>query len=311
MSVLVSGSLAYDHIMDFPGLFKDHFMPEKLHNINVSFNIESHAEHFGGTGGNIAYTLALLGEKASIIAAVGDDFDRYKQHLDSAGVDTSRIRIEPKLETAFAYIITDKGDNQIAAFHPGASKEAYASDIPIEKDTIAIIAPGSLADMREFPEKFRKSGIRFMFDPGQVIPALTGAELINGMTGSHTVFANDYEFSLIELKTGLKIDDVVKLTKNLVITLGAQGSRLITSSGEKRVSAVPASTVSDPTGAGDAYRAGYIKGMILDLSAPQSAQIGSLCATYCVGSVGTQRHNFSLDEFKQKYEIAYGESLKI
>src|SRR3989344_4668630 len=124
-NILVSGSLAYDHIMDFQGYFRDHFMPDKLHNINVSFNIEGHFEHFGGTAGNIAYTLALLGEKPTIIASAGDDFERYKIHLDGAGVDTSHIRIEPKLETAFAYILTDKGDNQIAACHPGASKEAH------------------------------------------------------------------------------------------------------------------------------------------------------------------------------------------
>ncbi len=128
--------------MDFPGFFRDHFMPDKLHNINVSFNLEKHTENFGGTAGNIAYTLALLGEKATIIAAAGDDFEKYRAHLDAVGVDTSKIRIEPGLETSFAYILTDKGDNQIAAFHPGAGKEPYSSEIAMSKDTFAILAPG-------------------------------------------------------------------------------------------------------------------------------------------------------------------------
>lgn len=309
--ILVSGSLAFDHIMDFPGLFKDHFMPEKLHNINVSFTIDNHAEHFGGTGGNIAYNLALLGEKASIVAAAGDNFGPYKAHLDNAGVDTSMIRIEPNLETAFAYILTDKGDNQIAAFRPGASKEAYGADMPMDKDTIAIIAPGSIADMQSFPEKFRTNGVRFMFDPGQSIPALSGDDLKNGMNGAEAIFANDYEFTLIEFKTGLKPEDIVKMAKTLIITLGEAGSRVINAAGEVRVSAVPKQEVKDPTGAGDAYRAGYIKGLIKGFGPMQCAQLGSVCAAYAIESIGTQEHHFTLDELKKRYEISYGDSLAL
>lgn len=309
--ILVSGSLAYDHIMDFPGYFRDHFMPDKLHNINVSFNIEGHSENFGGTAGNIAYTLALLGEKPTIIASVGDDFDRYKTHLDGAGIDTSRIRIEPKLETAFAYILTDKGDNQIAAFHPGASKEAYASEIPMDKDTLAIIAPGSIADMQEFPSKFRTAGARFMFDPGQSIPALSSEDLKNGITGAEAVFANDYEFTLIEFKTGWKAEDILKVAKTLIVTLGEAGSRLITREGEVRVSAMPVKENKDPTGAGDGYRAGYIKGILAGQTPQQCAQLASACASYVVESVGTQGHHFTLEELKKRYEITYSETLKI
>lgn len=311
VNILVSGSLAYDHIMDFPGYFRDHFMPDKLHNINVSFNIEGHFEHFGGTAGNIAYTLALLGEKPTVIAAAGDDFERYKTHLDGAGVDTSRIRIEPKLETAFAYILTDKGDNQIAAFHPGASREAYAAEIPMKKDSLAIIAPGSIADMKEFPEKFRKAGATFMFDPGQSIPVLSGDDLKNGITGAEVVFANDYEFTLIEFKTGWKPADVVKVAKTLIITLGEAGSRIITPAGEIRVSAMSVQENRDPTGAGDGYRAGYMKAYLAGATPQQCAQLASACATYVVENVGTQGHHFSMEELKQRYEITYGEALKL
>jgi adenosine kinase len=309
--ILISGSLAYDHIMDFPGYFRDHFMPDKLHNINVSFNIDGHSEHFGGTAGNIAYTLALLGEKASIVASVGDDFEKYKAHLDTVGVDTSLILASPKLETSFAYILTDKADNQIAAYHPGAGKEAYAGTLGIEKGAVAIIAPGCIADMQSFPQKFRDAGAKFMFDPGQSIPSLSGDDLKNGMTGAEVVFANDYEFTLIEFKTGWKIPDVLKVAKTLIITLGEAGSRVITSEGEVRVAAMPVKENKDPTGAGDGYRAGYIKGTISGLTAVQCAQLASACATYVVENLGTQGHKFTMDEFKQRYEVTYGETLAL
>jgi adenosine kinase len=311
MSILLSGSLAYDHIMDFPGYFRDHFMPDKLHNINVSFNIDGHFEHFGGTAGNIAYTLALLGEKPTIVASAGDDFERYKTHLDGIGVDTSRISIEPKLDTAFAYILTDKGDNQIAAFHPGASKEAYAGDMPSGDDTLAMISAGSIADMQSFPQKFRDAKIKYMFDPGQSIPMLSGDDLKNGITEAEVVFANDYEFTLIEFKTGWKPEDVLKTANVLVITLGEAGARVLTKAGEIRVAAMPVTENKDPTGAGDGYRAGYIKGFRAGLTPLQCAQLGSACAAFVVESLGTQGHRFSMDELKKRYAITYGETLAL
>lgn len=310
-NILISGSLAYDHIMDFPGLFRDHFMADKLHNINVSFNIENHSEHFGGTAGNIAYSLALLGEKPTIIAAAGDDFEKYRAHLDAHGVDTTKIRVEPGMKTAFAYILTDKADNQITAFSPGALTQPYIDELPLSKETIAIIAPGCIADMKSLPGKFRDSGTRFLFDPGQAIPALSGDDLKNAITGAEVVFANDYEFTLIEFKTGWKPEDVVKVAKTLIITLGAEGSRLITQAGEIRVPAMPVTVNQDPTGAGDAYRAGYIKGMTMGLLPVQCAQLGSACATFAVENLGTQGHSFTKDELKKRYEITYGETLML
>lgn len=309
--ILVSGSLAYDHIMDFPGFFRDNFMPDKLHNINVSFNIDGHAEYFGGTAGNIAYSLSLLGEKPTIVASAGEDFEKYRAHLDKAGVDTSKIVIVPKSETSFAYILTDKGDNQIAAFHPGAGKEPYAGDVSGDRESVAILAPGSIADMQSFPEKFRQKGIKFMFDPGQSIPALSGDDIKNAIIGAEAIFANDYEYTLIEFKTGWKIPDIVKAAKTLIITLGAQGSRVITSSGEIHVNAVSTDTVNDPTGAGDGYRAGYIKGFLAGLPPMQCAQIGTTAATYVIEYVGTQNHTYTMEEFKKRYETAYGEPLKL
>lgn len=309
--ILISGSLAYDHIMDFPGYFRDHFMPDKLHNINVSFNIDGHFEHFGGTAGNIAYTLALLGEKPSIVASVGEDFARYQAHLEGAGADTSLIRVEPKTETGFAYILTDKGDNQIAAFHPGAGAIAYAAEIPMEKGALGIVSAGCIADMQSFPEKFRTGGAKFMFDPGQSIPALSGDDLKNGITGADAVFANDYEFTLIGFKTGWKEADILKVAKTLIVTLGEAGSRVITAEGEIRVAAVPVTENKDPTGAGDGYRAGYMKGHLAGATPMQCAQLGSTCAAYVVENQGTQGHRFTMEELRKRYEISYGEALKI
>lgn len=307
-SIYISGSLAYDHIMDVPSLFKDYFLPDKLHNINVSFFVPNHAEHFGGTAGNIAYNLALLGEKSSIIATAGNDFDWYKKHLESAGVDVGSIHIADDKPTAFAYIMTDKADNQIAAFHPGANGIPYGAWKP-EEGSFAIIAPGCLDDMRAFPELYHGNGVRFMFDPGQVIPSLTADELRNGMTGAEAVFCNDYEFSLISTATSWKEADVVKTAKVLVITLGGEGSRVITKDGETRVKAAKISEIKDPTGAGDSYRAGYLKGLRLGWEPAKCAQLASVVAAYCVEQVGTQTHRFTSQELKERYEATYGEPL--
>jgi adenosine kinase len=308
--ILVSGSLAYDHIMDFPGLFKDSFMPDKLHNINVSFNIADHAEHFGGCAGNVAFSLAMLGEKPAIIGTVGNDFDRYAKHLQEAGIDTSSIHIDQDAVTSFAYVMTDKADNQIAAFHPGAGAIAYGEPA-MEKDTLAIIGPGCLADMRAFPDVFRGNGVRFLFDPGQSINALSADDLRNGITNAEVVFTNDYEFALISSKTGWSEKDAVNEAKTLIITLGAEGTRIITKDGEEKVAAAPSDKVLDPTGAGDAYRAGYIKGMIAGLPSTVCAKLGSVVAAFAIESVGTQEHTFTLEDVKTRYQKSYNETLAL
>lgn len=309
-SIYVSGSLAYDHIMDMPGLFKDYFVPDKLHNINVSFFVPDHAEHFGGTAGNIAYNLALLGEKPSIIATAGNDFDWYKKHLEASGIDVSSIHISNDKPTAFAYIMTDKADNQIAAFHPGANGIPYGDWKPAG-DSLAIIAPGCLDDMRVFPELYHGNGVRYCFDPGQVIPSLTADELRNGMNGAQAVFCNDYEFSQIKTATGWDEAEVVKHAKVLIITLGGEGARVITKDSETRVKAVKVNDVKDPTGAGDAYRAGYIKGLQLGWAPAKCAQFASTVAAYCVEKVGTQDHSFTKEELGARYQDTYGETITL
>ena len=308
-TVLVSGSLAYDHIMDFPDFFRNHFLPDRLHNINVSFNVPNHAEHFGGTAGNIAYNLRLLGEDAGIIATAGNDFERYAAHLKEVGIEMKTIHHVPDLPTSFSYILTDRGDNQIAAFHPGAGGKAYAADLPAAR--LGIIAPGCLEDIHEFPAMYRKMQTPFFFDPGQVILALPEDDLKNGIEGADVVFANDYEFTVLSQRTGWQEFEMLRHAKTLVITLGDMGSRIVSRASEVRVPAVHAKNLVDPTGAGDAYRAGYAKGFLANLSPEKCARLGSTAAVYAVESVGTQAHRFTLDEFKKRYEASYGEACPV
>lgn len=309
--VLVSGSLAYDHIMDFPDLFRNHFMPEKLHNINVSFNVNEHQEHFGGCAGNIAYTLALLKEEPAIIATAGKDFDRYLAHLKEVGIDTASIHIDPSRDTSFAYIVTDRGDNQIAAFHPGAGAKSYGDRVPFEWAKLAVISPGCLEDMHMLPEIYRANKIPFFFDPGQVIVALSSDDLKNGIEGAEVVFGNDYELAMIAQKTGWQEADILKHAKTLVITLGEGGSRVITPNVEIKVAAASAKELRDPTGAGDAFRAGYAKGFLAGLPPEQCAKIASTAAVYDVEAVGTQDHTFTMGEFRRRYEETYHEPCPI
>ncbi len=310
-TILLSGSLAYDRIMVFPGLFKDHFLPDKLHNINVSFYVPKHEEHFGGTAGNIAYNLSLLDEKASPITTVGADFVKYRAHLNALHVDTSLVQIENAEQTAFAYILTDKADNQISAFCPGAMSIPYTTDIRYEPETMAVISAGCLEDIKKFPSVFREKNVPFLFDPGQSITALDAESIKNGIQGAEVVFANDYEFHLMAEKTGWSEADVASVAQVLVITLGAEGSRVITKDKEERVSVVPTIGVKDPTGAGDAYRAGYIKAMLMGKDPTTCAKLGSAVAVYAVEVVGTQEHSFTPEELEKRYAAVYGDAISL
>ncbi len=306
--VLVSGSLAYDRIMDFPGLFKDHFMADKLHNINVSFVVKNANKYFGGTAGNIAYNLALLAEKPIILSTAGNDFASLKDHLERSGADCSLVQERTEDMTAFVYLVTDEHNNQIAAFYPGSSETPFAAVPPVEEADFAIVAPGCLADMQHLPELYKKQGLPYLFDPGQRITALSGDELLAGIEGSAGLFTNDYELALILEKTGVTEADLVSRTGFLVVTFGEKGSRIVTTGGETKVPAVPVEKVLDPTGAGDAYRAGFMKGLLHSLPHETCAKLASTVAAYAVEWYGTQNHTFTHDELKSRFEGAYKES---
>ncbi len=310
MKILVSGSLAYDRIMDFPEKFSDHILPDKIHILNVCFLVNGLKEQFGGTAGNISYNLALLGERPLILAAAGKDFDNYGNWLSRLGLPLDGIRCVNDEFTAGAYITTDKADNQITGFNAGAMKYPcnYTIDGLEPHNTLAIIAPGNVDDMRAFSKAYKDRSIPYIFDPGQQIPVLKSELLIEMLSGSRLFISNDYELEMIMRSTGLQKSDLLEKTKAIVTTLGERGSVVLTREGETPVPAARASGVLDPTGAGDAFRAGLIKGMIMGKTILDAARMGAVSSSFSVQCQGTQCHTFTLDEFWSRYEANFGNS---
>jgi adenosine kinase len=304
MEIFISGSLAYDRIMDFPGKFADHILPDKIHILNVCFMVNGLTEKFGGTAGNIAYSLALLGEKPLILATAGKDFGRYREWLEHHNIPLHGIRLIPEEFTAGAYITTDQSDNQITGFNPGAMKyrSLFSFDNLDPAQTIAIVAPGNLDDMLIYCQSYREKNIPYIFDPGQSIPMWSGERLVEMLTGASITISNDYELEMIMKKTDLSKSEIIERTSVLITTLGENGSLIQNREGERHIAAVPAPRVADPTGAGDGFRAGLIKGLILGKGLVEAAQIGSVCASYTVECYGTQEHVFTQEEFWSRYQ---------
>jgi len=302
MNIITSGSLAYDRIMDFPGYFSDHILPEKIHVLNVSFTVNSLTEKFGGTAGNIAYALSLLGEEPIILATIGRDYHRYFEWLMKNNIAYDNITIIEEELTAGAYITTDQADNQITGFNPGAMKypSSFNFDKIDPKESIAIIAPGNLEDMMNYSITCKAKGIDYIFDPGQSLPMWDSQDLIQCIEGSKIMVSNDYELELIINKTGLDKKELLQRTNSIITTLGELGSRVCTADGEINVPAIKPKKVVDPTGAGDAYRAGLIKGLIQCRNIEQSARMGSVCASFAIECYGTQEYYFSLTEFEER-----------
>lgn len=306
--ILVTGSLAFDHIMDFPGRFADHILPDKIHILNVSFLVDTLKKQWGGTAGNIAYNLALLGEKPTIMAAAGRDFTSYKKRLKAAGVDVSHIKEYADDLTPTFFVMTDKADNQIAGFYLGVMRESSKLSIKAAKTifNLAIISPNDPAAMINLAKECKKLNTPYIFDPGQQIPRLESVDILNCIKGAKVVIGNDYEIELICRKTEKSIDGLLAGTEVLVITRGDQGSQIITRGGKYAIPCVKAKKAVDPTGAGDAYRAGLIKGILNNLSFEESGRLGSLCAVYAVEKYGTQEHSYAPQEFKKRYESNFG-----
>jgi adenosine kinase len=307
MQIFVSGSLAYDRIMDFPGRFEDHILPEKIHVLNVSFMVNGLTENFGGTAGNIAYSLSLLGESPLILATAGNDFDHYEKWLRRCRLSTKGIRKVDDVLTAGAYITTDQSDNQITGFNPGAMQypSNYAFELIGTEDTLAIVGPGNLDDMRQYSRHYKKIGIDYIFDPGQAIPALTGEALTDMMTGCRYLISNDYELDMIKKTTGMETGDMLARCQAVITTLGEKGSVIRTGQEEVLIDSVPVDRAVDPTGAGDAYRAGLIKGIVEGKSLADTARMGAVCASFAVEKQGTQVHRFTPEEFDARYRQAF------
>ena len=308
MKIIVSGSLAYDRIMNFPGYFAEHILPEKIHILNVAFTVNGIKEKFGGTAGNIAYALSLMGDRPEISATIGSDYHKYLDWLNQNGLPAEGIRIINDEFTAGAYITTDRSDNQITGFNPGSMK--FSSCLDFEnldpKDTFMIMSPGNLGDMVNYSQACKAKGIEYIFDPGQSIPMLSPEELRKSIEGCRVVISNDYELELIMNKTGLKKGDLLKLAGAVIVTLGELGSKVITPGCETIIPAVKARKVEDPTGAGDSYRGGLISGLVRGMDLLTAARMGSVCASFTVECYGTQEYRFTREEFNERYNSCFG-----
>ncbi|MEW6114549.1 MAG: carbohydrate kinase family protein [Thermodesulfobacteriota bacterium] len=308
MQIFVSGSLAYDRIMDFPERFSDHILPDKIHVLNVCFLVNGMEERFGGTAGNIAYSLTLLGERPLILACAGKDFSEYGEWLKSRGLSLDGIRIIPEEFTASAYITTDKADNQITGFNPGAMKHPslFSIDGANPADTLAIVAPGNVEDMQSYTAWYQQKQIPYIFDPGQQVPVLSSENLSSMITGSIMLISNDYELEMIKRSTELSLSQILERCGAVITTLGDKGSVVRTKESEVEIPAVRTSQVLDPTGAGDAYRAGLIKGLATGKDLVSSARMGSVSASFSVACQGTQCHLFSENDFWDRYQGTFG-----
>ncbi len=308
MEIYISGSLAYDRIMTFPGHFADHILPSKIHVLNVCFNINGLVEKFGGTAGNIAYTLSLLGEKPWIVATAGDDFDRYERWLHEHGLGTKWIKRISGVLTAGAYITTDLNDNQITAFNPGAM--GFCADLPALTDgnheALVHIGPGNKTDMLALARRCRTCGVPFVFDPGQSLNIWSGEEIAEAVEGALCFISNDYELSHFLKLTRWQLSNLASRVRLIITTYGPEGSVLRMHEDKVFVPAVTPPSVVDPTGAGDAYRAGFLKGLALGLDPTTCCHLGSVAASFAVEHHGTQEHVFDWQAFCQRFEKHFG-----
>ncbi len=300
--IIVSGSLAYDRIMNFSDRFSDHILPDKIHNLNVCFQVNGVTENYGGTAGNIAYALKLMGYNPAISATIGSDHHKYFEWFEKNGISKAGIRVIPEELTAGAYITTDIANNQITGFNPGAMKFSsnldFASLDP-EKHLL-LVSPGNLDDMVDYPRLCKKRGIAYVFDPGQALPMLQAEDLIEVITDCMLLIVNDYEFNLIQDKTGLSNGALLALAKTTIVTLGSAGSRIHNADKTTTIPAFKARRVVDPTGAGDAYRGGLLSGLVNGYDMEKSAERGSACASFAVECNGTQVYSFTPLEFTKR-----------
>ncbi len=320
MQVLVSGSLAYDRIMDFPGRFSDHILPNKIHTLNVSFGIEKMTTQFGGTAGNIAFNLSLQKIPAAIISQVGNDFSDYRKWLLKNTVDLSLVRKIKTTTCATAHVITDKADNQITGFHFGAMKYSALADKTTKQKIIkqlnkpelmGILAPGNTDDMMQLAKLYQANNVSYIFDPGQQTTWLSGQQLKQLLKGAAILIVNDYELALILKKTNQTKTQLIRKIKKLIVTLGEAGAIWYSEVKKTKLPIARPKKVIDPTGAGDAYRAGVIQGIINEWDDALSGRVAALCATYAIENYGTQQHKYSINQFKNRFKKTFNRKLDL
>jgi adenosine kinase len=313
MTVLCSGSIAFDYLMTFPGHFKDHILQEHLETISLSFLVDTMVRQRGGTAPNIAYTLALLGDKVQVIGTAGEDFDSYRSWLESQGVDTTYIKVIDGDFTASFFVNTDQSNAQIASFYTGAM--AYAKDLSIAdvkpKPDFVIISPDDPGAMARSVRECKALDIDYLYDPSQQIVRLCPEDLLAGVNGAHSLFVNEYENELLQKHTGLTENQIMQQVKLWVVTCGNTGSIIRTKDEEVHVSIVPPEQVVDPTGVGDAFRAGFVRGYRLGLDLQTCGQMGALAATYCIEQKGTQSHHYTREAFVTRYRRHFDDQGKL
>lgn len=310
MRALICGSMAYDTIMVFHDRFKHHILPEQIHILNVSFLVPDMRREFGGCAGNIAYNLKLLGGEPVIMATVGEDFGPYAERLRGLGIDTRHIRVIPQTYTAQAFITTDLDDNQITAFHPGAMNSAHANRVTEAEDIrLAIVSPDGRQGMLEHAAQLEEAGIPFIFDPGQGMPMFDGDALMNFVRQADYLTLNDYEAKLLQERTGRDLAALAREVRALVVTLGAQGSEIHADGAVHRIPPAPAREVVDPTGCGDAYRAGLMYGILQGWDWPTTGRLAGLLGAIKIANRGGQNHRFGWDELAEHFRQAYGYEL--
>jgi adenosine kinase len=304
MSVLICGSMAYDHIMVFPDQFKNHILPEKVHMLNVSFLVPDMRREFGGCAGNIAYGLNLLDKSLPItMATVGKDFAPYADWMDKHNIKQSHITVVDDTFTGQAFITTDLDDNQITAFHPGAMNESHRNKVTdAEGCKLGIISPDGRDGMLQHAEQFADAGIPFIFDPGQGMPMFDGDDLKKFIEQATWVTVNDYEWEMMQERTGLSADEITEQVEALIITRGGEGSHIYTKDKRHEIPSVKPEEINDPTGCGDAYRAGLLYGLINEFDWATIGRIASLMGSIKIAQHGTQNHYFTLDEFKELFK---------
>ncbi len=306
MSALICGSFAYDTIMVFHDKFKNHILADQVHILNVSFLVPDMRREFGGCAGNIAYNLKLLGEEPQPMGTVGKDFAPYAEWMDSCDISRDYIKVVDSY-TAQAFITTDEDDNQITAFHPGAMNLSHENSVLEAKGIkFGIVAPDGRDGMVLHAEQFVEANIPFIFDPGQGLPMFDGSELLDFAEKATWIALNDYEAQLMEERTGKSPHELAEMVDALIITRGGEGSHIYTRQRRIDIPLASAAAINDPTGCGDAYRAGLLYGMIHDLDWETTGRIASLMGAIKIESHGTQNHRFSMDEFKARYEKEFG-----
>ena len=311
MDILVSGAIAYDRILYFNGHFKDLFLAEKVHALSVSFDIQTIDESFGGTGGNIAYNLHLLGLNPLLFSSAGTDYARYSEWFKKLGISEEHIVLVPDMLTSQAHIMTDRDNNQITGFHQGAGSYMYDEPIPTTPDSLAVVAPAHSKNMLHFSKHYQAHGMKYLFDPGQQVPTFSQEDFTACLEGAWIFVANDYEMSLSLAKTGWSEDELKANVPIVITTLGDRGSIVHYDGTSHTIGIAPAEVVTDPTGAGDAYRAGLMKGIALGLPVEKAAQLAATVASYAIEKQGTQNHTFNMEEVASRHHKAFGEKLPL